>query len=258
MKLIDDFAYNNHLRSVDPAYKAALTLSVLLLCLVLDSPLVGIVALLWMVGLAVFMAGLPLKVFGRVLLAEFSFFVLATAGVAVSVSLTSPLSINPWAVQAGPFWLSTSREALDQALLILTRVMGCVAAMNFLALTTPMVDLIALFSRLRIPNILIDITTLMYRFIFALLESLHTMWIAQESRLGYSSGFWRSIVSAGHLGSRLFIDAFQRSKRLQTALDSRAYQGELRVLTLEYETGGKITIAGILLAFSLLLTWILT
>ena len=256
MNFIDNHSYQNRLRLVDPASKVLFVFIVLILCLVSDSPFVGFTAVLWMWGLAVLLAKIPFRVLGKILMAEFGFFVLATAGVAISVTLKSPVDINPWTLNFGLIWFSTSPELLIAALLILTRVMGGVAAMNFLALTTPMVDIISFLHRVRVPGLLIDITTLMYRFVFALLESLHTIWIAQESRLGYSSGFRRGIISAGHLGSRLFIDAFHRSKRLEISLNSRCYSGELKVLPIEYQSGSKLLVMAFFVVSSLILVWI--
>ena len=73
MHIIDQYAYGNRIRKVDPAYKVGLALTVLLLCLLLSEPLVGAVAVIWMFALAVGLAKVPARVFGRVLLAEATF-----------------------------------------------------------------------------------------------------------------------------------------------------------------------------------------
>ena len=117
-----------------------------------------------------------------------------------------------------------------------------------------LVDLIDLFRRLGIPAVLIDIMSLMYRFIFILMDSLDRMYVAQNSRLGYRS--WRrALASAGQLAARLFIAAYQRSERLQTALDSRAYQGELRVLPAAYRRDDLLLLSGCLVIVGLLVVW---
>ncbi|NJN84172.1 MAG: hypothetical protein HC802_19110 [Caldilineaceae bacterium] len=56
---------------------------------------------------------------------------------------------------------------------------------------------------------------------------------AQESRLGFRNRH-TMLRSAGLLGSQLFIDAYRRSQRVQIALDSRGFDGTLRVLPSEY------------------------
>jgi cobalt/nickel transport system permease protein len=210
--VIDRYAYSNRLRRVDPAYKAGLAFTVLLLCLLLNEPVVGLVAVGWMVWLAVRLAGLS---------------------------------------------LSSSPDSLYRGLTLVTRALGAASAMNFLALTTPLVDLVELFRRWRVPAVLIDIMTVIYRFIFVLLESLDRMFMAQESRLGYNTSYLRAINNAALLGSRLFIDAYQRSRRLQLALESRGFEGELRVLPARYESGRQLMWPGLGITASLILVWMI-
>jgi energy-coupling factor transporter transmembrane protein EcfT len=62
-------------------------------------------------------------------------------------------------------------------------------------------------------------------------------------------------MSAGLLGSQLFIEAYQRSRRLQIALESRGYQNDLTVLPTVYQADRHLWFwqAGVIL--SLLLVW---
>ena len=251
MPIIDRYVYASALRPVDPAYKAGLAILVLLLCLLLNLPAVGLLAVGWMVVLACGLGGLSLRIFGQILLAEVSFLLLTTIGIAVSITLSPPVGAT-WMTQLGPFWFSSSPEALQTVWYLLTRTMGGTAALNFLALTTPMVDLVELLRRLRVPTLLIDLMTLMYRFLFTLLDRLNRMYTAQDSRLGYSN-FRRGMTSAGLLGSRLFISSYQRSKRLQIALDSRCGEGEVRVLPSIYTQDKRFIGLSIMVVLSLLI-----
>ena len=72
---------------------------------------------------------------------------------------------------------------------------------------------------------------LIYRYIFVLLDCAHSISIAQKSRLGNIS-FRQSLRSFGQLVSALFIQAVRRSGRLYDAMESRCYDGEIRVLSL--------------------------
>jgi cobalt/nickel transport system permease protein len=189
---------------------------VLLLCLVLKSPYVGVLAVAWMFALAVLLAGIPPRAFAVILLAEFGFFILATAGVAVSVTVGLPPTAEFRILHVGSIWLTTSRDMLWQSLLILSRVMGCVSAMNFLAMTTPIVDIITLSQRLHVPALLLDMMTLIYRYIFVLSATMDRMRKAQDSRMGYVN-FRQGMNSAALLATRLFIESFQRSRRLNHA-----------------------------------------
>lgn len=257
MHLIDQYAYANRMRAVDPAQKAVLAGLVIALCLGLKQPLVNLLALGWMWGLTTFWAGLPARTFGRVILAEGFFLLLSVVGIVVSVSLSLPPATD-WRWQIGSIWVSSSPAALELAFHLVSRSLGAASAMNFLALTTPLVDMLELFRRWHLPSILVDIMVIIYRFIFVLLDSLNTMYVAQDSRLGYQTSYWRAMNSAALLGSRLFINAFQRSRRLQIALESRGYEGgDLQVLPSPYQSDPRIVWLGLVIALSMLLVWLI-
>lgn len=230
MRFIDRYAYSNRIHRLHPAYKAGCSLLAIVLCLSIDRPLVNLLILGLMMSLTIFWAGLPGRFVLRLSLAEGGFLFVGVIGVAISVSI-DPI---PGALSLGPLWLIIGAESAWSAVNLLTRALGCVAAMNFLALTTPMVDLMDLLRRLRVPEVLVDLMGLIYRFIFVLLDSLERMRLAQEVRLGY--GNWRSSLhSAAQLATNLFIETFRRSRNLETALQGRGWDGTLRVLPREYE-----------------------
>ncbi len=256
MHVIDRHVYANRGRDVDPAQKGALVLLVLSLCLLLDRPVVGLLACGWMWALVSFWAGLPSGVYGRVLFSEAAFLMFAVLGVAVSVGLDTAPPMG-WMIRVGPLAFGTTPASLDLALRLATRALGCVAALNFLVLTTPFIDIVELLRRMRMPALLIEIVMLTYRFIFILLESLDRMHNAQDSRLGYSS-FRNSMASLGLLGSRLFVDAYHRSRRMEIALESRGSCGDLRVLATSYRADCALWWLGSAAIATLLLGRVLT
>ena len=227
MHLIDRYAYTNKIAKVNPVGKAGISLVTIGLCLALNRPIVGLLAVCWMFGLTVWLAGIPAKVFRRVLLAEVGFLLLTSIGVAVSIS-TRNHGVG-WQLPVGRFWLVVTPKSLEQMILLVTRAMGGAAALNFLSFTTPMVDMVGLMRKMRLPEPLIDVMVIMYRFIFVLLETLTKMVTAQRSRLGYSAGYRRGMQASGLAGARLFFNAMRRSQRLETALESRGFDGTLRV-----------------------------
>jgi len=252
MDWIDRYAYSNRIRTLDPAGKAGLALAVILLCLALNRPAVGLLAAGWMAGLLIGWAGVPPRIVLRVLAGEGAFLALAVGGVAISVHLASALPADAtWAWRLGPLWFATSPAMLELAATLAARALGCAAAMSFLALTTPLVDLMDLARRLHMPPLLIDLATLIYRFVFELLGTLERMTIAQGNRLGYVN-LRRGMASAALLASRLWIEAYRRSQRLQVALEGRGYAGELRVLPNEYCHPRSVIWLGMAVAATLL------
>ena len=68
--------------------------------------------------------------------------------------------------------------------------------------------------------------------------------------MGYAN-FKRGMNSAGMLASRLFIDAYERSQRLNTALSSRGFDGDLNVLPVDYQVDWRLIGLGLLSIASL-------
>ncbi len=241
--LIDRFAYGNRLRYTDPALKTSVALTVLGLCLVLNTPAVSLFALGWMSLLAIAVARIPARVFAGILLGESTFLALATVGIAVTIS-TIPPAETLWRGHIGGVWIFSTADGLSVAARTVARAIGATAAMNFLALTTPLVDLVELMRRRRVPDALIDITATIYRAIFLLLDNFNRMYTAQQCRLGYVSAR-RSMYSAALLGGNLFIKTFQQGKRLQLALDARGFNGNLRVLPAQYRSNIALALWGL-------------
>jgi len=252
--LIDRFAYGNRLRHTDPSLKTAIALAMLILCLVLNVPVANLFALGWMSLLTVSVAHIPARVFGRILLGESAFLVLATVGIVVTVSGTPPPVETLWRVHLGTLWLFGTTAGLFAAVHTVTRAVGATAAMNFLALTTPLVDLVELMRRWHVPDALIDITATVYRATFLLLDNFNQMYTAQQCRLGYVSAR-RSMHSAALLGGNLFIKTFQKGKRLQLALDARGFDGNLRVLPTQYRPNPALAAWGISGVMAMLGIW---
>ncbi len=250
LRVIDRYAFTNRLRDVDPAQKSSIVMVTILLCLLLDHPRVGWLVVAWMVGLAVWYARLPWRVVVAVVGSELTFLVISVISVAVSVSLTPPTaSSGVWSV--GPFWLSMSSESLDTAARLLSRALGSIAALNFLILTTPLVDLLEVVRRLWVPPLLVELMMLSYRAIFVLLDTLERMVTAQSGRLGYAS-WWSALRSSALIGSRLFVETYHRSKALDIALLARGFDGELRVLPLTYRHERRLWVIGGVMIVSLL------
>ncbi len=214
MHRLDAYAHASRLRHVHPLNKFAFALTVIALCLVLDRPAVSAAALLWMAGLSLLWGGATPGFVLRLLAAEGLFLALSVVAVAVQIG---PVG------QGGGWSATVTPASLAQAGALLLRAFACASAMNFLALTTPILELAAA-QRFRAPAALLDVTLVMYRYVFLLLETLMRMQRAQESRNGYAS--WSATMrSAASLGSQLFAASWRSGQRMEMALQARGYEG---------------------------------
>ncbi|MFC1906985.1 cobalt ECF transporter T component CbiQ [Chloroflexota bacterium] len=130
-----------------------------------------------------------------------------------------------------PFWgfnLVGYEEGLARGLLIMSRVIGGVSLIIFLSMSTPANKLLLAAAWFRVPKIFIELTLLVYRYIFVLLEEIMTIRDAQRVRLGYYN--WRrSMKSLGILGGSLILRAYDRAERVFEAMVARGYTGTMTI-----------------------------
>jgi len=96
------------------------------------------------------------------------------------------------------------------------------------ALTTPFQQIIGFLKWTHLPNILIEETMLMYRFIFIFIEAFEQIYQAQKLRFGYDN-LHLMVHSSGILAKMLFEQVMVNYEQMVYALDAKLYQGEFYV-----------------------------
>lgn len=236
---IDKYAYASNLNRIDPMQKFVFAILTLGVCLWADTLVISLAVFFIMGWVTIRSGGTPLSVFLKLLLVPLSFLLIGILTIAINMS-NNPQSFF-FSIPIAGSWIGLSRVGVVRAGQLFFRVLGSVSCLYFLSLSTPMVDLLSVFRKLKMPKLLVEMMGLIYRFIFVLLDTAETMLTAQNSRLGYinwSTGY----RSLGALASTLFIRTYKRSNDLFTALESRGYDGDLNVLEEPFEKSRKLVI----------------
>ncbi|NYT02892.1 MAG: cobalt ECF transporter T component CbiQ [Methanosarcinales archaeon] len=235
--ILDDYAHSNGLAWVNPRAKLLLGLGSILLCVSAPSPLVPALVALTMSLTIVGPARIPLRFYSRLLLIPLSFALLSSVVVIfLHGSGEALLSFEVLGRQA-----TVNSEGANLGLLLMSRTFGGMCALFFVALTTPMVEIFSILKSLHLPQVLIELSMLIYRYIFVLLEEAMMIHTAQELRLG-SSSLRGSLHSFSMLTSVLFLRAWERGEKLMVAMDSRCYDGRLDILEREAPRSPRVTV----------------
>lgn len=223
MMMLERYAYANRWRRVSPAAKGLFALCGLTAVFAAATPRVAGGLALVLIAITLAGTGISLKSYLRVAAPALCF--LATSACTLLFSLR--LDGASWPT------LQLVTSELPRVALVCTRSLGGLTALLFLALTTPMNDIIALLRHLKTPVTLLDIMTLCYRMLFVFSEAVHDMHTAQAARLGYARPS-RALCSLGTLAANLTIQVWQRSQALHQAALARNSDGPLRFLEPEY------------------------
>ena len=214
---LDNAAWDSPWRLRAVRDKAVLAFGLIAAALVLPawpgSLVVALVALATLLG--------PARVHPRLLARCLSgpavFIVIGAASVAVTLT---------W---EGGLRLGMTSESVAAAGSVFGHAVAGTLGLFVLATTTPMVDLLAALRRARVPDACIEVAALIYRMLFALLESVQAIHRAQEQRLGYADR--RSAMrSAAMAVGAVMMRAWQQAARLEDGLAGRGYSDAMRTL----------------------------
>lgn len=235
MLLIDKYAYINRLKHVHPIEKMAITLLLLLFSLLVNDKIVSLITFLVMSTFTIFAAKIPFSYYVKLLLLPSFFLLSGTLSILFSVaSSDTNLPAVFWSKQFGGWQLFISTTSVETVTTLVLVVLSSISCLYFLTLTTPVQDILQVLRKWRIPLLLIEITELMYRFIFVFLETSLKIYQAQNSRLGYHTArLWLHSISL--LISSLFIQVFQRARELTIAMDSRGYSENISYIAEQYK-----------------------
>ncbi len=251
---IDYFAYTSRLRAWSPDFKVLFSVITILFCIGLSNVYVSAAVLFSMVFLVVGVGGLPLGDYLSVLTVPLAFILLSVLTVAVDIS-SQP--IGRYHLFLGFGYVYTTPALMWSGLGLLLKIIASVSALQLMVLTTPSSELISVLRRARIPGIFVDLMSLVYRFIFILMEVSAKMKNAAESRLGYRD-FKTAFTTFGGTASNLLILSLKKAGAYDDAMEARCYDGSLLFLEEEKKADIKIIAPAAAFLLYLLLLWGLT
>jgi cobalt/nickel transport system permease protein len=247
MRAIDLAAQTNRWRNIAAGEKAFASLGMMAIALTNAQFTAQIVVMLLMTGLVIFGAGIEWRVFLEAARVPLLFILTAVTAQLVS------LDHDGWM----PHLALVDPETMRAAAFVALRSTACVAALLFLALTTPLVSLLHLCQRLGLNADISDIAMIMFRFVWLLLDCLEAGQKSLAARLGFSSRR-RMLKSSALLAAGLFPRVFDRARRTETGLAARGFDGKLRFLTEERlaSSGNLLLIAASLTGLAACLWWL--
>lgn len=228
MKDIDKYAYTSSLRAIDPTQKVLFTLLILITCLISKSILMFCFVVLLMGFITIYKGHTAISLYIKLMAVPLTFLLLSILTLVFEFSKDPSIYLTGFKI--GTFYIGITSASLQRVCILFFRVLASVSCLYFLCLSTPMTDILRVFEKFKCPSLLTEMMSLIYRFIFVLIDTAYVMHTAQTSRLGYIN-FKTGIRSFGMLLSTLLIRTLKMNNNLYTALECRGYTGSLKVLS---------------------------
>lgn len=188
-----------------------------------------------------------IRLYLKYLMIPLIFLILSTLAILVNVS-GKPL--DAYAIPVGEYYVTSSWAGLKRGIQMILTALASVSSLYVLSFHTPLTEILDVLKKLHVPGLFIELMLLTYRFIFILMESASAILTAQKARLG-NRNLKTSIQSFGEMAAVVFVRSLKQSDALYNAMESRCYDGEIRVLAGEYQISKmrmfKMAVFGVLL-----------
>ncbi|MCL7414963.1 MAG: cobalt ECF transporter T component CbiQ [ANME-2 cluster archaeon] len=220
--MLDDQALLSPLRHTNNYLKLIIVAAGLLGGISASSPVTPLFIALCMSFASVVFGAVPLKFYLKLMLVPLGFAAVGSAVILFFFGSGHEIA----AVTIAGHHLAITSQGLNMASLVLARTLSGMCCLFFLALSTPMVELFSVLKASRVPDVLIELSMLIYHYIFVLLEVAVSIKFAQTVRLGYKD-LLSSLRSTAMLAGTLFIRSWDQADKLYLAMNSRCYDGKL-------------------------------
>ncbi len=225
--IIDDYAYNNKLSKANPNVKFSIGMLLLILSLINPYNIISVAIIFIMSMVIVGVAKIQLKDYIRFIKIPLIFLVISILMILFSVDKSKESLL--YSIRIGSIYIGMSNETIDTASHLFFRSLSCLTCIYFVMLTTPFNQLIFILKKMRLPDIFLEISMLMYRFIFIFLEEVSDIRKSQELKFGYIS-LINAYQSFGLLVNMLFKRMMIRYDEMSIALDMKLYDGTFHIV----------------------------
>ena len=225
-ELLEDIAQESRIRGVNSAVKLLLGIGCILICVSSGSFLTPLAVALSISIVTVFIGGTDLRFYLKLLMIPLGFAVLS---VLVIIFVRNSGDVIFSYDLFGLLTLTATKGSINEGILVFSRVFGGMCSLFFISLTTPATETFTLARRCRIPGFIIELSMLIYRFIFIFIEQAGMIYSAQVMRLAYGRKKG-SIESFGMMAGSLFINSWESGEKVIGAMDSRCYNGKFAIL----------------------------
>lgn len=225
--IIDDYAYKNKLSKANPNMKFAIGMLLLILSLINPYNYISLLVIGIMSFVIVGIAKIELKDYIHFIRIPFVFLILSIIMILLNFSKDKESLL--YSINIGSLYIGVSNESIVSSTRLFFRALSCLTCIYFIMLTTPFNQLIFVFKKLHLPDIVLEISMLMYRFIFIFMEEVADIRKSQELRFGYIN-LKNAYNSFGLLVNMLFKRMMIRYDEMSIALDMKLYDGTFYIV----------------------------
>lgn len=214
----DYYAYSSPVKAWNPGFKLAIVLVLLCIAISGGSLPASFYIVLSMTVLNIKLNKISIREYLQLLCIPLIFILLGSTAIALETGAGEHF-FRIWVTA------SSLRRSLETAL----RAFGAINILYFLTLSTPIDEIVTVLRNCHVPQIITELMSLIYRYIFIMADTEQRIRCAAASRLGYAD-FKTSFRTFGNSIGSLFVISFKRAGGYYDAMTARCYDGSLLFL----------------------------
>lgn len=226
MNIIDRTSNFNAWTNKSPKAKVLFGLGALLLALIINNVYFHIFQIVFISSLILFGAKVSHRVYLKLLAIPLGFLVLSIITIIFSVS--EDLSLFYKAIPIKQVYLGITVAGLQMGAELFFRALAAIISTYFISTTTPMTQFIQVMKAWHVPQVLLEMMVLTYRFITIFIEHFNRMQVAIEVKGGARTR-WLQVKNNANLGYGLFRSVMDSYETWKLALDVKLYNGNFYI-----------------------------
>ncbi|MCI6152793.1 cobalt ECF transporter T component CbiQ [Fusobacterium perfoetens] len=251
-KYFEYYSYKSQIRDWNSYLKVFYPIILIFLSVGLNNILVSLFIFLITNYITIYLGKIPIKRYIDSWKIPFLFLIFTIIVININISKEKIGDYNFYFLNN---YIYFTKEKLYESIEIFFRVLSGISSMYMLIYSTSIEEIIKVLRKIKMPDIIIEIMYLTYRYIFILLNTYYEMRVAIESRLGFIN-YKLSLNSFGKIISNIFLISFRKSIVFYEAMEARNYNGKLIFFERKEKFQKKIFICMLLSIVFLILVFI--
>lgn len=252
---LDKIAYTSKLLKNSPSEKLLFSILNLFSCIFFNDIIISSIVLLLMYFSITYLGGIENRLFFKLMSIPLVFLIIGVLTIIIVKLKPDQEALFKVAMFSHEYGIT--KETFMQGLTLMLKSLAAVSCLYFLILTTPVLDIFYCLEKLKLPKLLVEIISLVYRYIFLFIDVAQMIYISQDARLGYST-LKSSFNSSGRLISSLFLTALKQANESFVCLEARCYTGELKFIDKTFISSKKNIVLILLINIGLIVIYFLT
>lgn len=224
MLIIDKYSYTNKIKNWNPLLKCIIFSAGILFSHAGKNYFLNAAVIFVMLFLTICIAKIRFVNFIKLFRIPFFFIVISLLGIIITVNAKQNIA----EIKIGNTVLGISHSSIMQSVRLFFTVVSSICSLYFLILTTPIIQFIKLFKKLKMPPAIIELMILIYRSIFIFLEEYAAMKNAQVLKFG-TKNKKLLIKSMAVIAANLFSGVLRKHEEMTLALELKLYDGTFRI-----------------------------